>query len=338
MLEPRIVADELRSRPPKPLRVFWVRVSGDRDDFKRELIRRRGQSPVVPWVLRKATLQNPNSVMSDIVEILNDAREEIEAVRDAAVKTGGADLVLLGRTDLKLADTSSPILLPDWFPVAPGQTPAVLVKDLTWSARVPLSDPTLALDDLRRILHDVDHALTDRLQRSLETDYGCTNPLWNRIRRNDEKIGDELQRMKTRLREVSNPAACRPSTAHGKPTLVGLLWAHANGKAPDAVQETAMALADGLRIEDGGVDRDDASLAAVLNRPSSRMSNRMDVRVRWAFCLIVTVRGACQLVTAAAHADEYPRFGAQLLQATSHDLRSFLDDAAAKLRIPEVAR
>ena len=101
MLDPRIVADELRTRPPEPLRVFWVRVSRDRDDFKRELIRQRAQSPVVPWVLRKATLQNANSVMSDIVEILNDAREEIEAVQDAAVKSGGVDLILLGRADLK---------------------------------------------------------------------------------------------------------------------------------------------------------------------------------------------------------------------------------------------
>ena len=43
-------------------------------------------------------------------------------------------------------------------------------------------------------------------------------------------------------------------------------------------------------------------------------------------------------MTAAAHADEYPRFAAQLLQSTSHDLRSFLDDAVAQLRTPVVGR
>ena len=58
----------------------------------------------------------------------------------------------------------------------------------------------------------------------------------------------------------------------------------------------------------------------------------------WAFGLIVTVRAACQLVTAAAHADEYPRFGAQLLQSTSRDLRSFLNGAVKKLRDPEDGR
>lgn len=333
MLEPKTVVENLSSRPPEPLRVFWVRVGGDRNTFERHLVQLRAQCPIVPWVLRKPALfQNPNSVMSDVLEILNDAREEIQAVQNAATKAGGLDLVVLGRTDLKLADTSSPILLPDWFPVAPGQTPPVRIEDLTWSARLSLSDPTLALDDLRRILHDLDHALTNRLQVSLETDHRLTNSLWNRIRRKG-RISDDLPRMKAKLNTVSNATAYRPSVAHSL-TVVGLLWGYANSKAPDDLQRTAGALADALQIEDADVERDDASLAAVLNRPA----NPMDARVRWAFALIVTVRGACQLVTAAAHADEYPRFRAQLLQSTSHDLRSFLDDAVARLRTPVVGR
>ena len=333
MLDPKTVVENLCSRPPEPLRVFWVRVPRNRDDFKRDLMQLRTQSPIVPWVLRKAALQNPNSVMSDVLEVLNDAREEIQTVQNAATKAGGVDLVLLGRADLKLADASSPILLPDWFPVAPGQTPPVRIEDLTWSARLSLSDPTLALDDLRRILHDLDHALTNRLQVSLESGHRLTNSLWDRIGRNNERIDDELPRMKAKLNAVSNATVYRPSVAHS-PTVIGLLWAHANSKAPDDLQRTARALADGLQIEDADVDSDDAPLAAVLNRPSSRM----DARVQWAFSLVVTLRGACQLVTAAAHADEYPRFGAQLLQSTSHDLRSFLDDAVGKLRTPEVGR
>ena len=139
--------------------------------------------------------------------------------------------------------------------------------------------------------------------------------------------------MKAKLNAVSNATAYRPSAAHS-PTVVGLLWTHANRKAPDDLQRPARALADALQVRGVDVERDDASLAAVLNRPSSPM----DARVQWSFSLIVTVRAACQLMTTAAHADEYPRFGAELLQSTSHDLRSFLDDAVAKLSTPEVGR
>ena len=167
---------------------------------------------------------------------------------------------------------------------------------------------------------------------SLETNHRLTNSLWDRIRRN-ERINDDLPRMKAKLNAVTNASAYRPSVAHN-PTVVGLLWAHANSKSPDELQRTAGALADALQVEDADVERDDASLAAVLNRPS----NPMLARVKWAFALIVTVRAACQLVTAAAHADEYPRFRAQLLQSTSHDLRSSLDVAVAQLRSRVVRR
>lgn len=334
MLDATTVVENVRSRLRERLRVYWVKVPRDRDGFRRQLSQLRGQSPIVPWILRRPVLQHPDSVMSDVLDVLNDAREDILTVRNAAAKAGGVDLVLIGRADLKVADTSSPILLPDWFPVAPGQTPEVHIEDLTWSARLSLSDPALALDDLRRLLHDLDLALTNRLQVSLEADHRLTNSLWSRIGKKNERLDDELPRMKARLNAISNPTAYRPSTAHGRPTAVGLLWVHANSRAPDEMQRTARALADGLRIEDVDVDRDEASLAAVLNRPS----NPMEPRVQWAFSLIVAVRGACQLVTAAAHADEYPRFGAQLLQSTSHDLRSFLDEAVAKLRGPEVGR
>ena len=330
MLDPRAVVDNLRSRSREPLRVFWVRVSGNRNDFRRSLIRLRADVPVVPWVLRTRAFQDPNSVMNDVRDVLDDARDEIQAVQDAARTAGGVDLVLLGRTDLNLVDTGSPVLLPDWFPVAPLEEPTVRIADLTWSTRVSLSDPILAIDDLRRILHDLDHALTNRLQASLGIDHRLTNSLWDRIRRTNEKIDDELPRMKAKLNAVSNATTYRPSAAHS-PTVVGLLWAHANGKAPDDVQRTAKALAAGLHMDD--VEEGSASLAAVLNRPTNRMPDR---RIQWAFCLIVAVRGACQLVTAAAHADEYPQFGAQLLQSTSHDLRSFLDDAVRKLRTPGV--
>ena len=279
MLQPKTVAENLRSRPPEPLRVFWVRVRGDRDTFRRDLMQLRAQSPIVPWVLRKSGLfQNSNAMMSDVLEVLNEAREEIQAVWSAATRAGGADLVLLGRTELKLADTSSPILLPDWFPVAPGQTPSVRIEDLTWSARLSLSDPTLALGDLRRILHDLDHALTERLHVSLRSDHGATNSLWQRLGRK-EKIKDALPRMQANLHSVSNATDYRPSVAHHL-TVAGLLWGYASSNAPDNLPRTARALADALQVEDAHVEGAESPLVAVLNRPSNPIPG---TRVAWAF-------------------------------------------------------
>lgn len=138
-------------------------------------------------------------------------------------------------------------------------------------------------------------------------------------------MGEELQRIERTLEEVRNPTGYRPS-ASKNPTIIGRLWAHVNRTKPDRLAATAQALADALDIP--VAEEDDASLAAVLNRPSSPIA---DARVRWSFALIVTLRSACQLVTAAAHDDSYPRFPTSLLQSTSFDLRRFLDAAVVKL-------
>ena len=336
MLDPETVIEEIRGRSlpaeeGQPLRVFWVRASRDRNGFAQHLRRLRGELPIVPWVLRAGGFRDPNAVMKDVGDVLDSARNDIGAVDEAARESHGIDLVLISRSDLQLADTSSPILLPEWFPVSPGQMPPVRIDDLTWSARVPLSNQAAALDDLRRILHDIDRALVVRLRASREADRRRTQALWDRIRPivakgETGKFAEWVEDIKKNLNAVSNPTHYRPSTSKN-PTVVGVLWALANRTAPDRLPQTARALTTALNIEH--VDEDAVSFAAVLNRPSNPID---DARVRWTFSVIVTLRSACQLVTAAAHADSYPRFGAELLRSTSLDMCVFLDRVTVKLQ------
>ena len=231
-----------------------------------------------------------------------------------------------------MADTSSPLVLPEWFPVRPGQTAPIRIEDLTWSAAVALSDEASGLDDLRRILYEVDRALLVRLRWSRRGDRRRTQSFWDLAlgrtagRGIDEKFIDgEMERIERTLATIRNPTGYRPSVSKS-PTVVGGLWAHANKTAPDGLLKMAKALANALDLGEVG---DDDSLVAVLNRPSNPVD---DAGVRWSLGLIVTLRTACQLATAAAHADDYPRFSAVLLRSTSENVRRFLDSAAAKLR------
>ena len=61
---------------------------------------------------------------------------------------------------------------------------------------------------------------------------------------------------------------------------------------------------------------------AVLGRPTNPTR---DAGTRWAFDIIVTVRAACQLVTAAAHADAYSRYPVRLVGSLSRELQRSLD-------------
>lgn len=334
-MEPGTIVEEIqraRQRESRPLSVFWVWVSTGRDDIARDLKRRRGGLALVPHVLRKGGFADPNTLMNDVSDVLDRVRSDIQSLSEVAREREGVDLVVVSRKELSLADTSSPLVLPDWFPLKAGQTAPVRIEDLTWTAAVALSDEALGLDDLRRILYEIDSALLARLRAVRRSDRRRTQSLWDlSLERTadggvDEAfVDEELERIAATLEKIQNPTGYRPS-ASKNPTVVGRLWAHANKTAPDGLLRMAKALAKGLAIEDVGADD---SLVAVLNRPANRIH---DAGVRWSFSLLVTLRSACQLATAAAHADDYPRFSAVLLRSLSENLRRFLDSAEAKLR------
>lgn len=160
--------------------VSWVSVPTGRDDFARELTRLRGDLALVPHVLRTGGFVDPNAVMNDVAAVLELVKGDVHALNEAARERRGLDLVVISRKALSLADTSSPIVLPDWFPVRPGQTATVRVDDLTWSAEVVLADEASELDDLRRILCEIDRALLDRLQESQQLGRP-TQSLWDQM-------------------------------------------------------------------------------------------------------------------------------------------------------------
>ena len=330
MIEPNQIIGEVQQRlhVSQPLSVFWVTLSTDRDAFVRKLTEMRMKLPIVPWALRSPGFTDPNSVMKDVTDVLNQARKDIEMISESATQWNCVALILLSRRELNLAFTSSPILLPDWFPVAPGRTITARIDDLTWSVSVPISDEVLALDDLRRILYEIDDALIMKLEEVMTINHNKVQSLWSHIRReSDGNITEELNKAKSQLHKIQNPTGYRPSATRN-PTIVGRLWYKVNCTPPDSLVRTAKALAEALDLEDGG-GYDDVPLISVLNRPSNPIENSYD---RWSFCLIVALRGACQLVTAAAHADEYPRFPVPLLRSISLDFRRFLDTAVTALR------
>ena len=332
---PEQIVEEIRRRRERGhgvsvLNVYWATLTGDRDDFRFEMQQVRGRQPVVPWILRESGLfRDPNAVMNDVMFILNDLREKIIETTEYVQQQGGIDLVVLARNELRLAVTSSPILLPDWFPLMPEQTVTARIDDLTWSVNVAMSDDVVALDELRRVLYELDWLMLVRIQETREKDHSRVQSLWESIRREKEdNLGEILDAVKKSLDEVRNPAGFRPS-AQKNPTMVGRLWFGANSSTPDRLPRLSKALASALQVDDLDITDWGTSLAGVLNRPTNLIE---DSSTRWCFYLLVTLRSACQLATAAAHADDYPLFPDVLLRSVSRDLRQFLDGAIQILK------
>ena len=328
MLRPKHVLGEI-SRWPRDsvdvLRFFWVQVSvdyqgGDRDRFAEELRLSAGGDPVYPVVLRIGGFTDSNSVMADLDRVLKLAKDGLCApdMWRQIKEKGLLDVVLISRRDFGLSVTSSPIVLPDWFPLRPSMETKAAIIDLTWSASVSLSAPELYVEDLRRLLLELDRALVNSIQRAKQADHRRVNSLLGRLKITSlDNFVDEANGV---LGTVRNPLDYRPSTRN--PTPVGQLWRVTAETHTDKLVSTAKSLAQALSISEDRIGDYEEAIITVLSRPSRPIR---DSNHRWAFDMIIAVGAACRFVTAAAHADDYSRYSVWLAGSVSYDLRRALD-------------
>lgn len=325
-LSPQLLADYLRHalRELTDIGAFWYRVIGDRYDYADALAAELSNEPVVVLHVRDVRFDNPNALLDDLVALIERNRETCE---DAIVR-GSADrcgVVLLARSELNLPHVSSPVQLPEWFPVAGGRVVSTRIVDVTWIATAPLNCAEACIPDLCTALYRVESALIKRLGICHDRDKGTTNSLLDRIR-SDESEGFAVILDSARLAvgAVANPQAYRPSlkTADG---FLARLWRCAQTQNPDSLYRVAKALTAALHLPEKTTWPTE-TLATVLRRPTNRIDH---ANRRFAFNLIATIAAGCQLTTAAAHSDDYPALPVALIRATSYDLRRALDEAEA---------
>lgn len=108
--------------------------------------------------------------MNDLVAVLEGCRAEIldPRLQRLVQSTGLLDVVLVSRRSFDLAITSSPLQLPEWFPVSPGRVVTASVTDLTLQATVPLSASETGAGEICRLLFELDRALLARIRGTLK--------------------------------------------------------------------------------------------------------------------------------------------------------------------------
>ncbi len=313
----------------EPVRFYWVALTAeetgpDRERFKSDLRAVAAGYPLQPVVLRTHGFRDPNAVMNDLATVVEGARDDLLefGMCEQIVERGFVDIVLISRREFGLAITSSPLQLPEWFPVSPSELVTAKVTDLTWSADVALSAPEARLGDLRRLLHELDGVLLSRLRTSRDRDRNIANSFLGLVGAEDEPVAEVLANATNAWEAVKNPRDYRPSRTGA--TMVCRLWYTSTTKHPERVVKPARILSRALGVAPADLDDHKESIVAVLGRPTNPVYYS-DIRVRWAFDLIVTVGGACQFATAAAHADAYARYPVMLVRSISESLRESLD-------------
>lgn len=330
------MVDEIRRRSrdrSDSLSFYWIASAAVRDEFAREIREQSPDLPICPIVVRTQGFENPNAVAEDLLRALDTESVRLELCRaNLAERMRAArrvDIVLIARRELELESSSSPLVLPEWFPLWPSELVTATISDLTWSTHISLDAEDVRVGDIARLVFDLDRELARRLRASHERDHRLVNSFVDLLKKDGE--GPSFTRLlsdaEAVLERVTNPRGYRPRISR-RTSLVGRIWLLANTTPPDGLRRAAKGLVSALDLP-AGVGRDaHEGIVTVLSRPSSPIT---DPRQRWSFNLIVTLRAACQLITAAAHADEYSAYPLPLVRSMSRDIRASLDNAVERL-------
>lgn len=297
--------------------VTWLMVLGDREAYAAQVRAALDGRSIVVVVLREALFENVNAVMSDIVRLIESNREMcLASWPDHAERVS---VLILARTPLQVPQVSSPVLLPDWVPCSDGRQTLAVIRDLTFSVDVPLNAGELSAGLISEALYDLDGTITARLAETAGSDRALTEDLWARLRRSaQEDLDDFLAEARIAHRLVQAPASFRPSIKDGR-SPVSRLWKQSLGGNSEVVA-VAAELERCLALP-ADIAAPAESILTVIRRPSSRFKSDGQ---KFAYDLLVTAGGACQVVTSAAHADNYARYPTVLLASLSRDLRRSL--------------
>lgn len=313
----------------RPLNAYWVQAAGNRDEYAKALGDEFQGEPVVVEIIRDGRFANPNAILADLVDLVGGCREKCELRLSRSDEK--CAFVLLSRSELAIPQVASPILLPVWFPVGGGTTVWSVIEDVTWSVDAPLGAVEARIGNVCERLLTLEDALVTRMLevRRDDQDRRKTMGFFDVVRRESETFDDLLTGSVEYRASVTTASAFRPSRRDGR-AIVARLWGVVLEKAPEGIGGPSKALVKALDLADGiGEQVWHESMASVLGRPAAGETPKEE---RFCRNIYLSVGAACQLITAAAHADAYGRYPVTLLRAVSFDLRRSLSDAEGVLR------
>lgn len=305
--------------------IFWLQDDADRELVCRELSARLGGRRVIPHVLRRATFQDPNAWASDAMSLLGSLRSEV-------MKLGGGNhdsplgIVLISRSKLNVAQASSPAIAPEWMPVFGGREVTVLARDLRLISTCSFAAEEACVALVKSMLFQLETALLKVARNQPGVDRHFGQKLWDQILRQRSKLDKRSEFLEYWARgvdSVTDSSSYRPSLTFGW-SMISAMWDTFLTASPSQLLAKSQAFCEYLSIQPDWLPTrpDPVPVLPIMFRgPEDHLRNASEVAARG---VILTVGLSCQLITAAAHADQYGRVGASVLSALSQDLRRTL--------------
>lgn len=304
------------------IRVLWLKSEGKSRSELASNIREITEATIFPIILRGNLFLTSNALMADLATLISANEREFRELQ--SISLSHLTIVIISADALAIPQASSPVYLPDWFPILGGKEVFVRILDVFDTAQLaPLNGAGARIELLASLLFETEKLLVTRLKHFSAIQEGKVRALIDSLTSEGESNGgstdSHIKKYEAHLDSVSIARAYRPG-AKSKDSLLSKLIYQVIKSPPDTAAALSKKLAAALCLPN--MTKIKPSLFGVMLRPTATL-NTAEANSHFG---IIAFYQAYQLMNAAAHAGEYPSYPASLVLANAKDLVRFLTD------------
>lgn len=312
---------------------YWVEEIHSRSDVVRDMSALTSELPILTVAVRRDEFDDPNGIIDDLSRTISDNIEWFnDANRTAVVRDLKFSLVLVSKRPLGVPQLSSPVVLPDWFPLWPNRLLTVNIKSIAHSIDISLASADVPITPINSALFELETAICNRLELVARQNPSAASRLLARIDGGRGLVNlDALIANAKGARNGVDPSGFRPGGGAESPFLVSQLFRQWWECSHNGMHELAVQMAEALCISANMNIEPQYSLATLLTRTVKPPLSKTPPGVTFSRNALVSLSHAIQFTNAVHHAADYPNFPAQLVIAYARDLATSCKCAAREL-------
>lgn len=325
MLSPETIADSLirfHQEQTADIEAFWIESSTSRNELVSALGALTEGRPILVAIVAKGRFTDPNGVVDDLnVTILENEEWFTPPRRELILRDEKFSIVLVSKRPLGVPQLSSPVELPDWFPLWPSRLLTANIKSVSASITLSLASQDISEIAINTGMYELEKALNARLDSVMQVSVTAVNGLQVAIANHKDapsSIAGLVASSKAAV-QVRTGGEFRPGGGLGSDFIVSQLARLWRDCPPKDRESLAIFAAQALGLDGVTVIDLQFSLMSLLTRGRE---NLVDTPTGVTFCrnLMGIVSDAVQFINARHHADEFPEFPAILTVGFANEL------------------
>ena len=312
------------------IEAFWIESTGSRNLLTTELQTLVEGLPILVTTVVRDRFIDPNGIVDDLSLTIqeNEAWFTPER-RELVVRDQRFSIVLVSKRPLGVPQLSSPVSLPNWFPLWPGRLLTANIKSVSSSITLSLASQDIPEAAINNALFFLEQSLCNRLDVVSRSAPSASDRFMTAVANSasapsnlTELIANSRQGLQLRTGDEF-----RPGGAVDSGFVVSQLARIWRDCPPKDRQKLATHAAEALGLSDAHPIDIQFSLTALLTRGKEKFPT-VPVCIIFSRNLMVTVSDVIQFINGIHHADEFPQFPAVLTITFAKELAKSCRKAA----------